>query len=523
MPKTNEPYCTNLGELFTATANRYADKPAMVWDDEVVTYRNLASQVDDLTIFLHGRGCRPGNVVAIAASKRTSTYALLLACLRLGTPYVMLDPTAAKARQERILEKCHPTIIFTDSACATELSEIAYRIKAEIIDTGSPDLVQAAVEGEPLNTLSRFSGNQPAYIMFTSGSTGFPKGAIITHLNVLLLISWAREEFGFGPGEIFTNVNPLYFDNSVFDIYASLFTGAALAPFDEKTTRSPGDLLSSLDKRGCTSWFSVPSLLMYLDSMKGIREDTMQQIHRFIFGGEGYPKGRLKKLYDTYGHRAELINVYGPTECTCICSAYRLEKNDFNDLKGFPPLGSLTKHFDFLILDDKNLKVAPGEPGELCLLGPCVGKGYYKDPDRTIASFVANPLNTSYSEPMYRTGDLVLLDPKSGKIHITGRKDNQIKHMGYRIELEEIENALSSITGIQQAAAVHGNRRGISSIVAVVSSNQEFVESELKEHLRIMLPAYMIPAEIHFEESLSRNQNGKLDRKQIAANLFSSE
>ena len=520
MPETDNISCTNLGELFADTAIRHAARPALIWDDAIVTYQELAAQVESLAASLHAQGCRQGNVVAITGSKRTTTYALLLACLRLGASYVMLDPLAPLTRQEKILQKCQPTIIFVDSPCISGLIGIAHSLNAKVIDINSFDSSQSIADAKKLINPSRFSSQQPAYIMFTSGSTGFPKGAIMTHLNVMLLISWAREEFGFGPGEILTNVNPLYFDNSVFDIYASLFTGAALAPFNEQVTRSPGDLLKGIDRRGCTSWFSVPSLLMYLDSMKALRTNTMTGIRRFIFGGEGYPKARLKKLFDIYSHRAELINVYGPTECTCICSSYRLTSKDFDDPAGFPPLGAMTGNFDFLILDNNNQKTAIGEAGELCLLGPCVGKGYYNDPERTSAAFVANPLKASTEELMYRTGDIVKLDPKNRKIHIAGRKDHQVKHMGYRIELEEIENALVTIAGIQRAVAVHGEKRGISTIIAVISTSQKYTESEIKEHLRRILPNYMIPAEIHSRDILPLSQNGKIDRKRISAEFF---
>lgn len=520
MPETDNTSCTNLGELFADTAIRHAARPALIWDDTIVTYQELAAQVESLATSLHALGCRQGNVVAITGSKRTTTYALLLACLRLGVSYVMLDPLAPQARQEKILQKCQPTIIIVDSPCISGLTGVAHSLNAKVIDIHSFDSSQSLAEAKKRINPSRFSSQQPAYIMFTSGSTGFPKGAIMTHLNVMLLISWAREEFGFGPGEILTNVNPLYFDNSVFDIYASIFTGAALAPFNEQVTRSPGDLLKGIDRRGCTSWFSVPSLLMYLDSMKALRTNTMTGIRRFIFGGEGYPKARLKKIFDIYSHRAELINVYGPTECTCICSSYRLTAKDFDDPAGFPPLGAMTGNFDFLILDNNNQKTAIGEAGELCLLGPCVGKGYYNDPERTGAAFVANPLKASTEELMYRTGDIVKLDPQNGKIHIAGRKDHQVKHMGYRIELEEIENALVTIAGIQQAVAVRGTRRGISCILAMASTTRTLTEADVKKQLKARLPIYMIPSEIHFKKCLPRNQNGKIDRLIIAVQLF---
>jgi len=235
-------------------------------------------------------------------------------------------------------------------------------------------------------------------------------------------------------------------------------------------------------------------------------------IKRFIFGGEGYPKAKLKKLFDTYGDQAEIHNVYGPTECTCICSSYQLSSTDFEDLKCLPPLGKMSDNFAYLILDENNKKVNDDEIGELCLLGPNVGKGYYNDQERTDSSFIQNPYNKNYSELLYKTGDLVRFNPEDEKIYIHGRKDNQIKHMGYRIELEEVEAALSCISYVSQSAVLQSRPRGLSQLLAVVSINNDVQEQQLREDLKKIIPDYMIPSVFYFEEYLPKNQNGKIDR-----------
>jgi D-alanine--poly(phosphoribitol) ligase subunit 1 len=280
--------------------------------------------------------------------------------------------------------------------------------------------------------------------MFTSGSTGFPKGAVMTHANVANLIDWSRETFSITTDDVLTNVNPLYFDNSVFDFYSALFNGATLTPFSKEETSDPKLLVEKVDAATCTLWFSVPSLLMFLQTMRATDGKHLRSIRRFVFGGEGYPKAKLKSLFDTYANTSEFFNVYGPTECTCICSSYRVTQSDFDDLQGLPPLGHIAANFDYLIVD-----------GELCLLGPNVGLGYYNDPERTAQSFVQNPMNDKFIDIMYRTGDLVRLNPADGKLYIEGRKDNQIKHMGYRIELEEIEAALHCLDYVSEAAVLH--------------------------------------------------------------------
>jgi D-alanine--poly(phosphoribitol) ligase subunit 1 len=254
---------------------------------------------------------------------------------------------------------------------------------------------------------------------------------------------------------------------------------------------------------------------MFLQTMKAADGKHLSSIRRFIFGGEGYPKTKLKALFDAYSARSELFNVYGPTECTCICSSYKISAADFADLQGLPPLGHIAANFSFLIVNDDGAEVTKGETGELCLLGPNVGKGYYNDPERTAAAFVQNPRNDAFAEIMYKTGDLVRLDPGDGKLYIYGRKDNQVKHMGYRIELEEIESALHCLDDVSEAVVLHTNANGRSKLIAIVAG-KEFDSNLLRSQLKQIIPAYMIPSVFHREEMLPKSPNGKIDRRYLA-------
>ncbi len=358
----------------------------------------------------------------------------------------------------------------------------------------------------------RVLGTDAAYIMYTSGSTGVPKGAVMTHRNVLNLIDWSRTTYSITPADVVTNLNPLFFDNSVFDAYSALFNGACLAPFSADEVRDPGLLVRKVDALQCTLWFSVPSLLIFLQTMKATDGKRLGSIRRFIFGGEGYPKAKLKQLFDAYHRSADFYNVYGPTECTCICSSYRITPEDFSDIQGLPSLGSLAPNFGGLILDGDQ-EVSPGEAGELCLIGPQVGAGYYNDPVRTALAFGPIPRRAHYQQTMYRTGDLVRLDPHDGKLHFKGRKDNQIKHMGYRIELEEIESALYCLSYVSEAAALHSDARGGSRIVAAVVLKEDIADDRIVSDLRSLIPEYMLPSKIIREPSLPKNANGKVDRR----------
>jgi D-alanine--poly(phosphoribitol) ligase subunit 1 len=249
--------------------------------------------------------------------------------------------------------------------------------------------------------------------------------------------------------------------------------------------------------------------------MKILSGDRMPTLRRIVFGGEGYPLAKLKRLHEHFGQRSRIVNVYGPTECTCIASAYDVSAEDFQAEDGFPPLGRLIDNFDGLVLGADERPVTDGEAGELCLLGPHVGLGYYGDPERTAQSFVRNPLQANFAETMYRTGDLVRCDVEDGKLYILGRRDNQVKHLGYRIELEEIENALCRLPYVSQAVALHRRREHLSQLAAVVGSREDIDPATIRDDLGKYLPTYMIPSRFYFETELPTNANGKVDRKAL--------
>jgi D-alanine--poly(phosphoribitol) ligase subunit 1 len=512
-------YHYNLAIRFQALAEHYARRTALWFDAQnSVTYAELNRLANRLATLLIEQGVAAGDVVCISGFKSVYTFGLMLACLKVGAPYSVFDPDSPVERVRKILSTCRPKRLIAEQSLIAKLSDVltdleivpiekdAEKLEAAIKDRGAENLVQTR----------QVTGANPAYIMYTSGSTGFPKGAVMTHANVLNLIEWSRETYSITSDDVLTNVNPLYFDNSVFDFYSALFTGTALVPFSKEEVRDPRLLVEKVEAGKCTLWFSVPSLLIFLQTMKAADGKRLRTIRRFVFGGEGYPKAKLKKLYDAYSDSTELFNVYGPTECTCICSSYKLSAVDFEDVLGLPPLGYIAENFAFLILDPDGKLVPAGETGELCLLGPNVGKGYYNDPMRTAASFVQNPYNDKFQEIMYKTGDLVRLDPADGKLYICGRKDNQIKHMGYRIELGEIEAAMHCLEYISEAAAFHSRMDGLSRIVAVVASREEVGDDRIRADLRRIIPDYMIPSTIYREVMLPKNQNGKVDRSRLA-------
>jgi D-alanine--poly(phosphoribitol) ligase subunit 1 len=355
--------------------------------------------------------------------------------------------------------------------------------------------------------------------MFTSGSTGEPKGVVIPHQGVLHLADWAARDLGIGPQDRLTNVNPIYFDNSVFDIYASLLNGAAIVGLDALKGRPPGELVSDITKFKCTFFFAVPTLFMFLDSMHLLTPEKLPGITRFMFGGEGFPLARLRKFHDAFAGHARLINCYGPTETSCICSGFPITTSVFDTTDGFAPLGRLNPNFSYRILDDELKPVAAGMVGELWLGGPCVGLGYLNNPEETQRRFRQDPLVDGHRSVLYRTGDLVLVDAATGILRFRGRADNQVKLRGYRVELEEIDHAIASIPGVVRAlAVVLQDKNGASRLVAAYAGS-ELPEADLTARCATKLPSYMVPSRFTWLENIPVNANGKADRRAIAALL----
>ncbi|QMT58826.1 amino acid adenylation domain-containing protein [Legionella sp. PC997] len=507
-------YFHNLGLLFDEVALENAIQPALRYPEQSLTYEELMDWSQRLGAFLLAKGMKPGDVVAIGSSKQFLTYALMIASIRLGIAYVNMDVAAPLARNLPIMHVSQAVFLFYDDPTySKQMHDLANASKIQAIEL-TPDTFPSITAGDrkrQTQLMQQIDGSTIAYVMFTSGSTGTPKGVAVTHQNVLHFISWGNQYFKIKKQDNFAHLSPLYFDNSVFDFYVGLFSGASLSPVPRELLTKPYELVAHVGKMQCTIWFSVPSLLIYLVTLKAMEIKVLSKLRHIIFGGEGYPKAELKKLYELFSKQAILTNVYGPTECTCICSAYELNDDDFQQLSGLPPLGKLNPNFDYLILDEHDQE-AP--EGELCLLGPNVAAGYFNELERSAKSFITLTEPKRFMKRMYRTGDLV--QEIDEELHFVGRKDNQVKHLGYRIELEEIEHALVKFTQINQAAVVyHRTNVAYGKLIGFVASSDDVDEQTLLGNLGEVLPTYMIPSRIIVRKELPKNPNGKVDRQQL--------
>ena len=508
-----QTYIYNLARQFDIVAQQFSDRVALAFlDGSIIKYKQLDAKANQFANYLLNIGVKKGNVVAIINDKSSDGYAIMLACLKIGAIYTNLDGDSPVQRLSRMLETCKPAKVFIPDSKIALIEQTGYPIAPINYNTFQ---FHRELELEPVllsyNT-TLITGNSPAYIMFTSGSTGFPKGVVISHDNVLNFIKWTQETYSSTPVDRFTNINPLHFDNSVFDFYASLFTGASLIPVSEANTKNPRKLVKALNGLKPTIWFSVPSMLVYGLTLRAFTTNDLPDLRIFTFGGEGFPKNQLRKLWNLFGERITFINVYGPTECTCICSSYKVSDEDM-EKDDLLPLGPMAPNFNHVIVNEKGKQVEEGKTGELYIVGPNVGQGYFNNTELTQQAFRQNPLHTAYSEMAYKSGDLVRFEKNKSLLYFCGRLDNQIKRMGYRIELEEIENALGSLSYVEENGVIYKKNGNSGKIIAFVHARQD--EEIILQDLKLKIPSYMLPDEIIFHVHLPKNQNGKIDRLQL--------
>lgn len=484
--------------------------------DHDVTFAELRTLALRASALLQANGVGRGDVVALQRGKAAETYALMLGALRRGAIYVCMDPKNPLARTERMLERVRPGLLFSESVASNPFGELIAHTHADWRQQAWPDPV-APCDDQPEPV-----GADPAYIMFTSGSTGEPKGAVIPHQGVLMLMRWARDAFSHLPQPRFSALNPLHFDNSVFDFYCGLVSGAALAPVETGRLNDPAQWVEALRRARASVVFAVPTLFLLLDRMGLLTPQALPDVRCFVFGGEGFPIQKLAAFRDRFPSSVRLLNVYGPTETSCICSSIEVTSASVRAAgSGFHALGRMHANFSHAVLDAEGRPTPSGEMGELWIGGPAVGLGYYGDAAQTASRFRQDPRQDRFRSIFYRTGDLVRED-EAGVLWFAGRADNQIKIAGHRIELEEIDFAVQSAPDVLRAASVVTGEEAEKELVVAFQASRPIAKSELLAVIAARLPPYMRPSRLVQVQDLPTNANGKVDRLAVAALVAAS-
>jgi len=498
---------SNLWEAFEQVAAQRTDAAALVFGNNTVSFTKLHQDALHCAGWLANKGIKRNSVVVLQLPKRRETYVLWLSCLHQGAIYVFLDPQNPTYRTQRTLERIRPALLVTMGEALNPFGATEHMSEVE----------NSFWFSEQEKTLSapvaaQVHGLSPAYIMFTSGSTGEPKGAVIPHQGILSLMRWVRSLIPQPFQQRFSNLNPLHFDNSVFDLYGGLLNGATLVAVETGQLHNPSAWVRRLRDNEVSVVFAVPTLFLTLDRMRLLTPKSLPEVHTFLFGGEGFPIETLKRFYNVFSDKARLVNVYGPTETSCICSSLEVDSIALEDAgNGFVSLGRMHRDFEYMILDENDVPCQPGEQGELWIGGANVGLGYYANPIETNRCFVQDSQQSHYRSTWYRSGDIVRED-SSGLVWFLGRVDNQVKVRGHRIELEEIDFVLEAISEVTRAVAVTIEGENGPEIQAVFSAHVTLEHDVMRAHCQLYLPKYMQPTRFVQVEALLQNANGKVDR-----------
>lgn len=487
------------------SAMRFPDKVAFRDCEKEITFSELDRSArllaSNINYRLNGLVKQP---IGIYLPKGVDAVIAFMATIYSGNFYTPIDPTMPRLRLEKLLGILNPALIITNNKYKNDLlSELILidEVKSESMDDNLLDSIANKVIDTDI-----------LYVMFTSGSTGDPKGVIISHRAVIDYIDWLSDVFEFNESTIFGNQAPFSFDNSVLDLYSTIKNGCETVIIPEEMFLSSRRLCTFINENKINTIFWVPSAMILVANSRILEKISMNQLTKIMFAGEVMPTKQLN-VWRRFVPNALYANLYGPTEIAVDCTFYIVDR-EFGDDESLP-IGTACKNTGILVLNEKDELVSEGEIGELCVRGSCLAHGYYSNPQKTKDVFVQNPLNYKYPERIYRTGDLVKYNEREEIIYI-GRKDTQIKHRGYRIELGEIETAASSALEIEQCCGIYdyANKQ-----IVIFVTPENINKNALYAHLKNMLPNYMLPGLIVSKEVMPLNQNGKIDRLTLEYSL----
>lgn len=512
----------SLVDYLEESARRFPDQRALV-DPEgwSVTYRELDEHADRIAGFLVASGVEPGDRVGVIMPKGVVALTAFLGVMKARAAYVPADYTAPAARNRAILADCQVRVAFLSAACSPILEAWPDdRPPASVVFVGET-LPRATLPGTQTSTWHDAIGHAPAivdgrnradlaYILYTSGSTGIPKGVMLSHENALSFVDWCSEVFL--PTEIdrFSSHAPFHFDLSVLDIYVALKHGATLYVVSEELGKAPKELAQFIAKNRLTVWYSTPSILSLLAQFGDLPAHDCHSLRLVLFAGEVFPVKHLRQVTTLWPAPA-YYNLYGPTE-TNVCTYAHVPTPIPEDRTTPYPIGFACSHCQPLVLDADLAEVPAGEEGLLYIAGPSVFLGYWNRPEQNASAFTERS-----GSRWYNTGDVVRMEEGQGFVYL-GRRDRMVKRRGYRIELGEIERGLYQHSSIAEAAvvALPDDSGGIR-ILAYVSAHAQDQLSiiDLKMFCSRHLPSYMSPDAFLFLDALPRTSTNKVDYQEL--------
>ena len=498
----------NILQYLEVTAKRLPDKVAFSDGDRHLTFAEVQDASRRLGSYLAHSGYTHEPVLLLL-SRSPMAIAATFGVIYAGCHYVVLDPDMPMARMEQIMATTHARVVVYDQKNAKKALSIKenghfdgelYSLE-DAMATPADEALLAAIRQAQIDT-------DPIYVVFTSGSTGVPKGVVACHRSVIDYTEALCEVLPFSEETIFANQSPLYFDAPLKEIMPTLKYGATIYLVPKMLFSFPVPLCEFLDKHHVNTICWVVSALTQISTLGALETCPPKHLSTICFGSEVFPRAQYDLWRAAYPH-AKFFNLYGPTEATGM-SCYWPAVRDLAPDEPIP-VGSPFNNTSILLLTEDGKPAPMGECGEICMRGTCVTLGYYNNPEKTAEAFIQNPLNHAYPEIIYRTGDIGRYNSHGELVFVT-RKDAQIKHMGHRIELGEIEAAVSSIPGTGISCCVY-DKEGKRIILYFTG---DILPAAILRALRETLPRYMIPALCVHLPALPRTPNGKLDRKGLA-------
>ena len=495
---------TNILEYLTYAAENHPDKCAFFDEQISYTYKHVLDEAKAIGTKLCNRlnvKCRP---ILIYMDKSPAVLSAFWGCVYSRNFYVPLDTGMPDMRIRLIVENLKPAAVITDMAyydLARKYSNNVF-IFEEMIETPVDEEV---LEGR----LSTAIDTDPVYVLYTSGSTGVPKGVVVSHRSLIDYVEQFCNEIDITENDVIANQAPFYFDASLIDIYCTLRSCATMGIVPLEYFSIPLKLLDFLQKYEITTIRWVPSAMKMVSTFKGFKSIHPDKLRKVIFGAESMPTKVYNYWKDNYPD-AVFVQIYGPTEITGVCT-YHIIDRDYADDETIP-IGKAFKNTEVFLLDEDDKLINRSDiTGEICVKGSCLALGYYNAKEKSDAVFVQNPLNPYYSEKIYRTGDLAKYNDRKELVFVS-RKDFQIKHMGHRIELGEIETAVMALPNVANACCLYDQDK---QKIVLFYETDAYDDITIVEALKDRLQRYMLPNVLHKTKDMPMLKNGKVDRVKL--------
>ena len=554
----------NVLEWLEATVEKYPDKTAFSDTESSITFAQVYDIARNTGAYLIEKLGVDRTPVAVFAGRKMVTPAYFMGVVYAGRPYAPIDASLPDKRIEKILENLCPRAIVADRESlehvesivdelaksegfeqpqifvAEDISRFEWIVGADgncKISESTGDAVTVCEEEtdgnaaenekdtdggvvavrveetddkspEKLAAVRRqMSMTDPLYIIYTSGSTGNPKGVMTSHLSLMTYINAYCDVMHIEESDVLGNQSPLDYIAAIRDIYLPLKTGCSTAIIPKEYFMEPNALFDYMNEKKVSSVGWSVSAFTILTSLGAFEEVGLKSLRKICFSGSVMPCRVLRKWQENLP-KAHFVNQYGPTEATASCTYYSVDHTVEED--EVLPIGQAYENYRVFLIDEHGNEPAVGEQGEICVCGPILALGYYNDWKRTEAAFTLNPINKAYPERMYRTGDYGRLD-EEGILHFCGRMDRQIKHMGHRVELDEVEHAANVVEGVAESCVIYNKAKE----VLILFYTGDCDRRSLALALRDELPGFMVPRKIKKLEQLPKLPNGKYDMKKL--------